>query len=159
MKKFTFQEDKNLSGISARSALEEVLRNGARKMLQEAIEQEVVEYIQACQCLKDEKNHRLVARNGHLPKRVILTGIGSLPICQPRICDKRMGYAFSSAIMPKYKRKTKSLEQLIPELYLRGISTNQFSDALAAILGENAKGLSAANIARMKTVWEEEYKG
>lgn len=157
MKKFALPEDINPSGISARSALDEVLRNGARKMLQEAIEQEVLEYIESRQCLKNENNRRLVTRNGRLPARDILTGIGAIPIHQPRIRDRRNGHAFSSAIVPKYKRKTKNLNQLVPELYLRGISTNQFPDALAAILGENAEGLSATNITRMKAIWEEEY--
>lgn len=157
MKKFALPEDINPSGISAQSALEEVLRHGARRMLQEAIEQEVLEYIESHQCLINENNRRLVTRNGHLPPRNILTGIGGIPIQQPRVRDRRNGHTFSSAIVPKYKRKTKSLEQLIPELYLRGISTNQFPDALAAILGDNAEGLSATNIARMKAIWEEEY--
>lgn len=157
MKKFALPEDINPSGISARSALEEVLRHGARRMLQEAIEQEVLEYIESCQCLKNENSRRLVTRNGHLPARNILTGIGPISIQQPRVRDRRNGHTFSSAIVPKYKRKTKSLDQLIPELYLRGISTNQFPDALSAILGDNSEGLSATNIARMKTIWEEEY--
>ena len=126
-------------------------------MLQEAIEQEVLEYIESHKCLKNENNRRLVTRNGHLPARDILTGIGAIPIHQPRIRDRRNGHTFSSAIVPKYRRKTKSLDQLVPELYLRGISTNQFPDALAAILGENAEGLSATNITRMKSIWEEEY--
>jgi len=158
MKKFALPEDKNLSGISARSALDEVLRDGARKMLHEAIENEVLEYIQQVSGLKNEMNKRLVTRNGHLPPRSILTGMGPIPVQQPRVRDRREGHAFSSAILPKYKRRTQSLDALIPELYLRGISTNHFPDALTAVLGENATGLSPTNIVRLKESWEKEYE-
>jgi putative transposase len=157
MKKFALPEDKNLSGISARSALEDVLRVGARKMLQEAIENEVLEYIQQVSDLRNEMNKRLVTRNGHLPSRNILTGMGPIPVQQPRVRDRREGHSFSSGILPKYKRRTKSLDALIPELYLRGISTNHFPDALTAVLGENATGLSPTNIVRLKESWEKEY--
>lgn len=158
MKKFAFPEDKNPSEISARSVLEEVLRDGARKMLQEAIENEVLEYVQKFQEMKDKTNKRLVTRNGHLPARDVLTGIGPINVRQPRVRDKRNGETFSSAVLPKYKRKTESLERLIPELYLRGISTNNFPEALSALLGKNAAGLSPANITRMKEIWEQEYE-
>lgn len=158
MKNFAFSEDKNISGISARSALEEVLRDGARRLLQEAIESEVIKYVQQFQSCRDEMNRRLVKRNGHLPARDLLTGIGPINIRQPRVRDKRPGECFSSSILPKYKRKTKNIEQLLPELYLRGISTNNFSEALSAIFGENAPGLSASNITRMKEIWESEYQ-
>lgn len=157
MKKFVLPQDKNPSGISPRSALEEVLRDGARKMLQEAIETEVAEYVLACQEQRDEMNKRLVIRNGHLPSRAILTGIGSLSIRQPRVRDKRENASFSSAILRKYKRRAPSLDAAIPELYLRGISTNNFPEALMVLLGEKASGLSATNIARLKEVWEQEY--
>ena len=79
-------------------------------------------------------NRRLVTKNGYLPSRDILTGTGPIEICQPRVRDKRNQQAISSSIIPKYKRKTESLDRLIPELYLRGISTNDFPKALAALL-------------------------
>lgn len=158
MKKFALPEDKNLSAISARSVLEEVLRDGARKMLQEAIENEVLEYVQQVSDLRNEMNKRLVTRNGHLPPRNILTGMGLIPVQQPRVRDRREGHSFSSGILPKYKRRTKSLDALIPELYLRGVSTNHFSDALTAVLGENATGLSPTNIVRLKESWEKEHE-
>jgi len=158
MKKFALPNDKNPSGISVRSALEEILREGARKMLQEAIEAEVIEYIKRFQDCKNEVNRRAVTRNGYLPERDLLTGIGPIHLHQPRVRDKREGESFSSEILPKYKRKTENIEKLLPELYLRGISTNNFSEALSAIFGENAPGLSAANIARMKEIWEKEYR-
>ena len=158
MKKFVLPQDKNPSGITSRSVLEEIIRDGARKMLQEAIEAEVVEYVRHCQELRDEMNKRTVTRNGYLPPRDILTGIGSINIRQPRVRDKRENTTFSSAILPKYKRRTASLDVAIPELYLRGISTNNFPGALAALLGENAAGLSSTNITRMKEIWEQEYQ-
>jgi transposase-like protein len=158
MKKFGLPQDKNPSIISARSALDVVLRDGARKLLQEAIEAEVVEYVQLFRELKDDMNRRIVTRNGHLPERNVLTGLGAIDIRQPRVRDKRGGLPFSSKILPKYKRRTTSLEAAIPELYLHGISTNNFPEALAALLGENAVGLSSTNITRMKEVWEKEFQ-
>jgi transposase-like protein len=158
MKKFVLPQDKNPSVISTRSALDEVLRNGAKKLLQEAIEIEVAEYVRQFQEVKDDMNRRVVTKNGYLPERDILTGLGSINIRQPRVRDKREESSFSSQVLPKYKRRTPSLEAAIPELYLRGISTNNFPEALAALLGENAAGLSATNIARMKEVWEKEYQ-
>lgn len=110
MKKFALPEDKNPSDISARSALEAVLRDGARKMLQEAIENEVLEYIQQTAELRNEMNKRLVTRNGRLPSRNIQTGTGLIPVQQPRVRDRREDHSFSSAILPKYKRRTKSLD-------------------------------------------------
>lgn len=157
MKKINLPQDKNPT-ISPRSALEEVLREGAKKMLQEAIETEVVEYVRACQELRDEMNRRLVTKNGYLPSRDILTGIGSLNIRQPRVRDNRKNEFFSSAILRKYKRRAPSIDAAIPELYLRGISTNNFPDALAALFGEKASGLSATNVTRLKEVWEQEYR-
>lgn len=127
-------------------------------MLQEAIEAEVMEYVQAFQELRDEMNKRIVTRNGHLPQRDIVTGIGPVTIRQPRVRDKRENASFLSAILPKYKRRTPSIDAVIPELYLRGISTNNFSEALSALLGKNTEGLSATNITRMKEVWEKEYQ-
>ena len=158
MKNLSKEKDINLPEISPRSALEEVLRDGARRLLQEAIEQEVLEYVQQFKEEKDTMNKRLVTKNGYLPSRDILTGIGPIEIRQPRARDRRSQQSFSSNIIPKYKRKTESLDRLIPELYLRGISTNDFPKALVALLGEKAKGLSPASIVRMKEIWGQEYE-
>ena len=158
MKNLSEAKDINLPEISPRSALEEVLRDGARRLLQEAIEQEVLEYVQQFKEEKDTMNKRLVTKNGYLPSRDILTGIGPIEIRQPRARDRRSQQSFSSNIIPKYKRKTESLDRLIPELYLRGISTNDFPKALVALLGEKAKGLSPASIVRMKEIWGQEYE-
>jgi len=129
------------------TSLEEVLRDGARQMLQSAIENEVAEFLEKYSSRKDVK------RNGYLPQRLIQTGIGPLPIRKPRVRGER----FTSALLPKYMRRVPSIEALIPALYLRGISTNSMEEALTAILGENAKGLSPTNIVRLKEEWTKEY--
>ena len=149
------------SDLSAsRDVLTELLRAGAQKMLAAAIDQEVASYVAARSGLLDEDGHRLVVRNGHLPEREIMTGVGTVPVKQPRVRDKRPSGQrefFTPAILPKYLRKTKSMEELIPWLYLKGISTNDFPEALQALLGTEAKGLSASTITRLKSVWEDEY--
>ena len=142
---------------NARSVLDEIVREGARRMLQAAIEEEVAAYIDTHQDLHDEHGHRLVVRNGHLPEREILTGAGPLTVKKPRVHDRREGIRFTSAILPPYMRRSPSIDALIPVLYLKGISTGDFSEALTAILGEGAVGLSAANIVRLKEVWQQEY--
>ena len=124
MKKTGLSSDKNQFEVSSRSVLDEYLREGARTLLQEALELEVLEYIEKLRYEKDAMNRRVVTRNGHLPARDVLTGVGPINVSQPRVRDSRKNESFSSAILPKYKRKTKSLEAVIPELYLRGVSTN-----------------------------------
>ena len=138
-------------------ALETILRKGAQRLLQQAIEQEVAEYISSHSNEVDEKGHRLVTRNGYLPKRNVQTGIGPIPVQQARIRDKRNGQRFHSGILPRYARRAPSIEAVIPTLYLKGVSTGDFSEALEALLGKNAQGLSASNIVRLKKIWEEEY--
>lgn len=139
------------------SALEELLRQGAQRMLQQAIENEVSEYLAAHADQRDEQGHRRVVRNGRLPRRSILTPSGPVEIQQPRVEDRRPEHKFTSRILPPYLRRTPSLDALIPALYLRGISTGDFTEALSAILGDNAAGLSAANIVRLKEGWQAEY--
>ena len=139
-------------------SLEGLLRAGARRMLQAALEFEVEEYIQSLQQERDAQGHRQVVRNGYHKPRELLTGIGKIPIQQPRIEDRREGQQFSSAILPKYMRRAPSIDALIPALYLKGVSTSSFPEALQAILGENAPGLSPSNIVRLKEIWHEEYE-
>ncbi len=150
-------QDKNHPSNSFKNALEETLREGARKLLQQAIEYEVDEYIELFKESKGSDNKRFVIRNGYLPQRAVQTGIGPIDVKQPRVRDKRNGHSFSSIILPKYARKTPSIETVIPTLYLKGISTSDFTEALEAILGENAKGLSASTICRLKESWLQEF--
>ena len=142
----------------SRSALDEIIREGARHLLQIAIEEEVDNYIKTLQHLRDEKGHRLVVRNGHQAERDIQTGAGPLKVKKPRVHDRREGQRFTSEILPPYMRRSPSIDALIPALYLKGVSTGDFSDALQAILGEGATGLSATNIVRLKEGWMDEYK-
>ena len=142
--------------------LTEVLRNGARKLLTQAVETEVAEFIGRYRDLVTEEGRQRVVRHGHLPEREIMTGIGPVPVRAPRVRD-RVGQdetriRFSSAILPSYARRSKSLEELIPILYLRGISSGDFAEALRALLGKDAGGLSASTIARLKDVWSDEYQ-
>ena len=142
-------------------ALSEVLRRGAQRLLAEAVETEVAVWIEAHQHLVDAEGHRQVVRNGHLPKRTILSGVGPVEVQQPRVRDRRgAGEAekFTSALLPPYLRKTKSLEELIPWLYLKGVSTGDFSEALGALVGTEAPGLSATTITRLKSTWEGDYE-
>ena len=141
--------------------LSEVLRNGARALLAQAVEAEVAALL-SCHAdrLTDDGRQRLV-RHGHLPEREIMTGIGPVAVRCPRVRD-RVGEGaerirFSSAILPPYARRSKSLEVLIPVLYLKGISTGDFEEALIALLGKDAGGLSASTISRLKEVWAEEH--
>jgi putative transposase len=143
-----------------KDVLTDLLRRGATQLLAQAIQTEVAAYLEARSELRDEAGRQQVVRNGSLPQRTILTGIGPVEVKQPRVQDRRpprQREKFTSAILPPYLRKTKSIEELIPWLYLKGISSGDFSEALAALLGPQAKGLSAATITRLKAVWVEEY--
>jgi len=142
----------------SQSVLEQIIKEGARKLLQTAIENEVAEYIAVFSEMKDKEGRRMVVRNGYLPERSILTGIGPIPVKQPRVRDKREEEAFTSAILPRYLRRVPSLDNLIPTLYLKGVSTGDFTEALSAILGEDARGLSANTIVRLKRQWEADYR-
>lgn len=157
---------KNVTTIGKRSrveeesktALEEILRDGARRLLQEAIENEVREYIEEQSQIRDEDGKRLVVRNGRLPQREIITGVGRVRIEQPRVNDKRPGEKYTSQILPPYMRRAPSVDALIPALYLKGISTGDMYEALEAILGKKASGLSATNVVRLKSSWKQEYE-
>jgi putative transposase len=148
--------------IGPRDVLGEILKKGAQEMLAQAIEDEVAAYIAAHADLRDDSGHRLVVRNGYKDEREIQTGVGSLKVKQPRVHDRRKDedgerMQFVSSILPPYLRRTKSIDDLIPWLYLRGISTGDFSEALKALLGADAPGLSATTVVRMKEIWEKEW--
>ena len=140
-----------------RDALTQVLREGARTLLTQAIETEVAEFLEWHKCEQDGAGRTRVVRNGFLPQRTIQTGIGDVAVKVPRVRDRAGEVSFRSAILPPYLRRTKTIEELLPWLYLKGISTGDFSEALAALLGRDAPGLSASTISRLKTVWQEEH--
>ena len=138
---------------AVRDVLTDVLRQGARELLAQAIEAEVAEFLGKYRGEQDKTGHARMVRNGHLPARTIQTGIGDVPVKAPRVRDRAGEIRFSSAILPTYLRRTKTIEALLPWLYLKGISTGGFSEALAALLGRDAPGLSAGTISRLKSVW------
>ena len=142
--------------------LTDLLRSGARKLLAQAVEAEVAAFLSEHEELTDEQGRRRLVRNGHLPQRQIQTGIGSVDVQVPRVHD-RMGedgqrILFHSKLLPPYLCKSKSIEALLPWLYLKGLSTGDFQQALKALLGPNAAGLSQPTISRLKRTWKEEYK-
>jgi putative transposase len=138
-----------------------VLRAGARRMLMQAIEAEVEAFLAVHADQTDDRGRRRVVRNGHAPERQIQTGIGPLEVRRPRVRDRGAAAGapirFTSAILPAYLRRTKNVEELLPWLYLKGVSTGQFEEALAALLGPEAPGLSASTIRRLTAAWQEEH--
>ena len=158
VEEYTLSDVRSIVKDEFEDSLEEYLRTGARKMLQAALQLEVSEYIDRFKSLTDSEGHRQVVRNGYSPARDLVTGIGKIEVKQPRVQDRRLGETFTSAILPKYARRSPSIDTLIPALYLKGVSTSSFPEALKAILGENVGGLSAANITRLKAIWDDERK-
>ena len=145
--------------VPARDVLTDILRDGARQLLAKAIELEVSEWLEA-RPQRDAEGRRQVVRNGYMPQRTIVTGLGEIAVKQPRVRDRRPPderEPFHSKILPPYLRKTKSIEELIPWLYLKGISTGGFDEALQALLGPDCPGLSATTITRLKALWEQEH--
>ena len=144
--------------------LTDVLRAGARALLTQAVEAEVAEFLGKHADLRTEDGVLRVVRHGHLPERQIMTGIGPVAVRQPRVHDRAAGAAdlgrirFTPALLPPYARRSKSLEMLIPLLYLRGVSTGDFEEVLAALLGKDAPGLSASTIGRLKELWIDEHR-
>ena len=130
-------------------------------MLQAAIEAEVAAFVEEHQGLVDEEGRRRVVRNGYLPERTLLTGAGPLSLRQPRVRDRQGGedaIRFTSSILPKYLRRSKAMDELIPWLYLKGVSTSQFGEALQALVGTDPKGLSASVVTKLKNTWGKELE-
>jgi putative transposase len=153
-------ESVSFPSTSSRDVLTEILRQGAHQMLSAAIEAEVADWIESHRQVQDERGLQQVVRNGYLPERSIITGLGPVKIRQPRVHDRREGEereVFTSKILPPYLRKTKSIEELLPWLYLKGISTGGFHEALQALLGPECPGLSASTITRLLHEWQAEY--
>ena len=147
--------------VNERSPLDEIIQEGARRMLQAAIDAEVDAFILMHQDRQDAAGRRLVVKNGSLPTREILTGAGSIEVKQGRVRDNSPvaedRVQFSPSVLPAYLKRTESIEELIPWLYLKGVSTSDFGEALQALVGEKAKGLSANVIVRLKEQWADEY--
>lgn len=143
-------------------AITDILRKGARQLLAQALEAEIELYISQLAEMRDEQGRQRLVRNGYRPQRDIQSGIGPVTVRAPRVRDREPDPSarmhFESAILPPYIRKTKSMEELIPWLYLKGVSTGDFSDALCALVGKDAPGLSPATISRLKAVWQQDFE-
>ena len=138
-------------------SLDEIAREGARRMLIHCLNLEVEEYINRHSQERDDDGRRLVVKNGVSRPRTVTVGSGSIAIQAPRVDDRREGQKFTSAILPPYLRKSPKVESLLPVLYLKGLSTNDFKSALAEFLGDGTLGLSPAAIVKLKRIWEAEH--
>lgn len=146
---------------TAHDPLTEVLRHGARQLLIQAVEAEAAAWIDEHAHLLDARGRRQVVRNGHAEPRTVVTGVGPLEVRVPRVHDRRADdqrQRFTSKILPPYLRKAKAIEQLIPWLYLKGVSTGNFHEALQALLGPHCPGLSATTVTRLIEQWQEEHR-
>lgn len=138
------------------ATLDELVAEGARRMLVAGLEVEVADYIARHESLVDEAGHRLVVRNGRAEERSLMTGAGALKVQAPRVNDRREGHRYSSYILPRYARKSPKVADVLPVLYLRGLSTGDFAPALAQFFGSDA-GLSSTSIGRLLETWGDEY--
>jgi transposase-like protein len=156
-------DESNENTGSGRSLLDEIVRDGARQMLAAALEAEVAAYIEQLTDQVDENGHRLVVRNGYHDERTVLTAAGGVPVKAPRVNDKRIDVdtgercRFSSAILPAWARKSPQMTEVLPLLYLHGLSSGDFGPALEQFLGTGA-GLSATSITRLTAQWQDEAK-
>jgi putative transposase len=140
------------------NSLDELARQGARRMILAALELEVEQYVQALRHVRDELDHATVVRNGHARERTVQVGAGPIKLRAPRVDDRRSDHQFTSKILPPYMRRSPRLEEALPVLYLRGLSTGDFSEALKALLGPDAAGFSASTVNRLLKVWQDEYQ-
>ena len=147
------------SSASFRDALTELVRNGAHQIIAEAVEAELQELLAQYKDLKDEQGRKAVVRNGYLPERTIVTGMGDVEIRVPKVRDRtHSGIKFNSSLLPPYLKRAQNVEEVLPWLYLKGISSGDFSEALASLLGAQAKGLSASTISRLRAKWIEDHQ-
>jgi putative transposase len=155
------EEDVDAKG-EMRSALDELALEGARRMLAQALDVEVEAYLERHREERDGRGHALVVRNGHARERRVTVGSGTFSVCAPRVNDRRVvggeRQKFTSEILPPYLRRSKAVSEVLPVLYLRGLSTGDFREGLAALLGENAAGLSPSTITRLVSSWQDEYR-
>jgi putative transposase len=141
-----------------RASLDELVRAGAQRMLELALEAEVASYLDRHRDERDEQGLAQVVRNGRARERQLVTGAGVLKIQAPRVHDRRPDERFSSTILPPYMRKSPRLEEALPVLYLRGLSTGDVGPALEVLFGQSARGLSPTSVTRLKEAWKEEYR-
>ncbi len=155
-------DDNNILPLSSlpevNDMLTETIRQGAQRLLSVAIDAEVQHFIEHHANIQDAQGRRLIVRNGYLPERPLQTGVGDVPIKMPRVRNNsKQPIDFCSSLLPPYLKRTKSIEELVPWLYLKGVSTNDMGIALKSLLGEKAKGLSVKNIGHLTEAWQEEH--
>jgi putative transposase len=153
----TYRELVGQLPVDWRGSLDDLAREGARRMLAAALEAEVAEYVGKHRSELDVAGHAMVVRNGKARPRTVATGAGAISVTAPRVNDRREGKQFTSGILPPYMRRSPRLEEALPVLYLRGLSTSDFAPALEVLFGEAVRGFSATTITRLKEVWEAEY--
>lgn len=164
--KDTLMDKDNLISLSSPEATEtfkdtltEILRKGARELIAQAVEEELHNFLAQYADKRDERGRKMVVRNGYLPERSVLTGIGEVKVKVPKVRDRSgSGIKFNSLVLPPYLKRSRSTEELLPWLYLKGISTGDFKEALGSLLGEEASGLSPATIGRLKQKWVGEHQ-
>ncbi|EGV27648.1 transposase mutator type [Thiorhodococcus drewsii AZ1] len=145
--------------IEGHDPLHALLRKGARELIAQAVEAELASFLAGHADQRLEDGRRAVVRNGYLPERTVQTGLGDVAVKVPKVRDRSgSGAIFHSSLLPPYLKRSRSVEELIPWLYLKGISTGDYQEALAALLGDRAKGLSANTIVRLKQQWSEEHR-
>jgi len=153
--------DSNVSQLhtpAEQDPLQQILKQGAQQLLQQAVEAELAELLDEHRSLTTESGHKAVVRNGHLPERTIQTGLGDIPVKVPKVRDRsHQGIKFNSSLVPPYLKKVKAIEALLPWLYLKGVSTGDFTEALQSLLGPDAPGLSPSTIGRLKKDWVIEH--
>jgi len=139
--------------------LHALLRAGARELIAKAVEAELASFLESVAGQRLEDGRRAVVRNGYLPERRVQTGIGEVGVRVPKVRDRSGGGArFNSSLLPPYLKRARSVEELIPWLYLKGVSSGDYQEALSALLGEGAKGLSANTVSRLKQQWSEQHR-
>jgi putative transposase len=159
MRKNARTEDFNPQENVKHFPLDEIVRQGAKKMLEQALEIEVESFVERCQYVLDDEGRRLVVRNGYARERKIVTGAGQLEVRTPRVDDRILKEdRFKSSLIPPYLRRSKKIDDLLPWLYLKGISTGDFTEALQSLLGKDIIGHSPEQIVRLKSVWQAEYE-
>ena len=157
MYKLTTDDSESIAPELTQS-LDELAREGARRLIAEGLRLEVDEYVAKLRHLRDERGHALVVRNGRARERTVQLGVGPVKIKVPRVHDRRPGERFASCILPPYMRRSPRITEALPILYLRGLSTGDFSEALPVLLGPEAAGFSASTISRLVKIWQCEYR-
>lgn len=140
-------------------ALTALIQQGAQQIIAQAVEAELQTFLEQYQHLRDEQGRKAVVRNGYLPERTITTGVGEVAVQVPKVRDRsQSGIKFNSSLLPPYLKRSRSVEEVLPWLYLKGISTGDFEEALSSLLGVNAAGLSSSTISRLKAKWVDEHQ-